>query len=162
MEYVFKVSQLEILNCLIFDASIDLVEIENLKLIENVLEFKVERRNFEDVTRKKNLFGVRTFFKGSTTKIRVEHIAHLEVSGLTEENKHNHFINEMSYKNESQLETITISGLIINMNISEKTRIILNDLHESNFGSGIVWGKSGFTKREWAAYLKSKNYTINY
>jgi hypothetical protein len=61
MAYTFKIDQIEILNQLIFDASIDFEEIQNLLLLENMeletsVKLELERRAFENVTRKSSLF----------------------------------------------------------------------------------------------------------
>lgn len=59
--YNFKIDQIEILNQLIFDASIDFEEIQKLLALQNTelkspVEFELERRTFENVTRGGNFF----------------------------------------------------------------------------------------------------------
>ncbi|MES2284923.1 MAG: hypothetical protein V4547_04480 [Bacteroidota bacterium] len=158
MEYIFRIDQIEILNRLIFDASIDLVDIEQLKLVDSSLEFEIERRAFENVTRQKKTFWTVTYLSGMTSKIRFENVNQLSVSGLKEEFKHNHFIAGITIKKDGSLIVETVYGLIIKMEISEKTVIYLKDIRESKFGKGKVGGKSGFTSDEWTAFLKEKNY----
>ena len=72
MEYTFHIDQLEILNRLIFDASIDLDDIEKLNLVNSCLEFEIKRRTFENVTRRKKLFWTFTYLNGMTSIIPFE------------------------------------------------------------------------------------------
>lgn len=158
MEYSFTIDQLEILNRLIFDASIDLEDIEKLHLENSSLEFEIERRTFESVTRRKKLFWTFTYLNGITSIIRFENVNELTVSGLTEKFKHNHFINGVRIDEDGKLAIESIYGLIIKMNFSEKTKIYLKDISEIKLNKGTVGGKSGFTADEWTDFLKAKNY----
>ena len=78
-----------------------------------------------------------------------------------DEYKHNHFINNIKRESEQKLSILTVYDLKIEMTTSEKTKIFLKDIRESKFGEGTVWRKSGFTKDEWTAYLKEKNYILD-
>lgn len=160
MKYIFRTDQIEILNRLVFDASIDLDDLEKLKLVDSSLGFEIERRTFESVTRKKKLFWTLTYLCGETTFIRFENVDQLVVSGLQDKHKHNHFINKISIDNDGKLVIESVYDLNITMNVSEKTRIYLTDIKESKFGNGTVGGKVGFTKDEWTTYLKEKNYLL--
>ncbi len=52
MEYKFNSKHLNIINVLIFDGSIDYENISDLKLENGKLVFEIERRAFENSTRK--------------------------------------------------------------------------------------------------------------
>ncbi len=121
MEYIFRIDQIEILNQLIFDASIDLVDIEQLTLVEFSLEFKIERRTFENVTRQKKIFGTFSYLNGMTSLIRFENVDQFSVSGQKEESKHNYFIAGITIDNDGNLIIETVNGIIIKMKTFEKT-----------------------------------------
>ena len=100
MEYIFRTDQIEILNQLIFDASINLNNIEKLQLIDSSIGFEVERRAFESVSRKKILFWTLTFLSGKTSFLRFENVSDLVVSKLLDKKDiHNDFINEITIDN---------------------------------------------------------------
>ena len=158
MEYIFSIAQIELINQLIFDASIDLEDIEKLQLTDSSFEFEIERRAFENVSRRKKLFWTFTYLNGMTSTIRFENVGHLTISGLKEEFKHNHFISGINIDTDGKLILETVYGLIIKMSVSSNTRIYLKDIKESMFGRGTMGGKSGFTSDEWIAFLKEKKY----
>lgn len=158
MEYIFRIDQIEILNQLIFDASIDLSDLEELNLSDCSLEFEMERRAFENVTRRKKILWTFTYVRGMTSLIRFDNVQQLTVSRLKGEFKHNRFIAGVTADVDGKLTIETICGLIIKMNTSEKSRIYLRDVKESNFGNGSLGGKRGFTPGEWKAFLKVKNF----
>lgn len=158
MEYIFRIDQIEILNQLIFDASFDMVDIEQLTIVDSSLEFKIERRTFENVTRQKKIFGTVTYLSGMTSLIRFENVEQLSISGQKNKYKHNYFISGIAIDNDGNLIVETVYGLIIKMKTFEKTVIYLKDIQESKFGKGKVGGKSGFSSDEWTAFLKQKNY----
>jgi hypothetical protein len=158
MEYIFRIDQLEILNHLIFDASIDLDDIEKMSLVNSSVQFEVERRTLENVTRQKKFWGTVTLLSGMTSLLRFENVSGLTVSGLTDQFKHNHFVDSLSLDKDGKLMLTTVYGLIVKMDVSERTRIILRDLRESEYGKGRVGGKSGFTADEWTDFLNEKKY----
>ena len=159
MEYIFRTDQIEILNQLIFDASINLNNIEKLQLIDSSIGFEVERRAFESVSRKKILFWTLTFLSGKTSFLRFENVSDLVVSKLLDKKDiHNDFINEITIDNCGKIIIESVYDFRITMIASEKTRIYLTDIKESKFGRGKVGGKVGFTKDEWLIYLNEKNY----
>jgi hypothetical protein len=159
MEYFFRTDQLEILNHLIFDASIDIDDIEKISSADTSVEFEIERRTLENVIRKKIITGTITILNGMTSIIRFEQIDNLLVSGLSENFRHNHFLNSIELDKTGKLKIKSINGLLIQMDTSKKTKIILMDIRESEFGKGQVFGKSGFTSDEWTEYLKEKSYS---
>jgi hypothetical protein len=161
MKYIFRTNQLEILNHIIFDASIDLDEIEKMILTSSALEFEIERRTLENVTREKNIFGTFTLVSGMTSIIRFENVENLVVSGLTEQFKHNHFIDSLNVDKDGKMTLLTVYGLLVKMDITEKTRIILKDIKGSEYGKGRIGGKSGFTADEWIDFLNENNYKIS-
>ena len=159
MEYIFRTDQIEILNQLIFDASICLDDIEKLKLIDSIVGFEVERRKFESVTRRKIIFWNITYLSGKSSFLRFENVSDLVISKLiNKKDSSNDFINEILIDNDGKLIIESVNDFFITMKVSEKTRIYLTDIKESKFGSGKVGGKVGFTKDEWTRYLNEKNY----
>ena len=158
MEYTFRNNQLDILNTLIYDASISLKNIEDLKLVDNYVEFEIDRRTFENVTRKKKLFWNFTYLKGKTSIIHIENVIELTVSGLREEFNSNYFINSMEINPNGELIIETVFGLFIKMKTNSEFIIKLKDIKDSEFGKGKVNGFIGHTKEEWRNYLMSKSY----
>ncbi|MCF8321950.1 MAG: hypothetical protein K9I26_02270 [Flavobacterium sp.] len=149
MEYIFRTDQIEILNQLIFDSSIDLNNIEKLQLIDSSVGFEVERRVFESVARKKILFWTQTYLSGKTSFLRFENVSDLVVSKLFDKKDiNNDFINEITIDNCRKIIIESVYDFRITMIASEKTRIYLTDIKESKFGRGKVGGKVGFTKDE--------------
>ena len=161
MEYKFNLDQLKILNRLVFDASFDLHIPEDKILTNTSLQLELERRTFEKVTRTKTFFSTKTKLSGQTSIIRFENVSDIHIDGFTN-NLANDFIDEILIDTNGKLSIITrTSPVKITMTVTEKTKIYLKDIKESNFGSGIVGGKSGFTADEWALFLKENNYTAD-
>lgn len=159
MEYTFDINQLEILNRLVFDASFDLLNSEDIVLTDSTLEFELERRAFENVTRKKSFFGTSTVLTGQTSTIRFENVDNLTIEGV-DENSYNHFIDKILIDKEGKLAIWSRSSSVaISMTYAEKTKIYLKDIKASDFGRGTVGYNCGFTADEWSAFLKEKNYT---
>lgn len=162
--YNFKIDQIEILNQLIFDASIDFEEIQKLLALQNTelkspVEFELERRTFENVTRGGNFFIKTTELKGKFSSISFENISKLTISGLTDRFHCNHFLNGITIDQNQNLNLTTAFGLNIYLNTTENTLIHLTDLYDSDFGKGTFLKKTiGFTAEEWKKYLKDKNY----
>jgi hypothetical protein len=158
MEYIFRIDQLDILNTLIDDASISLKSIENLKLVDNYIEFEIERRTFENVTRKKKLFWNFTYLNGKTSIIHIENVSELSISGLREEFNSNHLINSMEINPNGELIVETVFGLFIKMKTNSEFIIKLKDIKDSEFGKGKVNGVIGYTKEEWRNNLIIRSY----
>lgn len=158
MEYTFLTNQLDILNILINDSSISLKSIQNLKLLDNYIEFEIERRAFENVTRKKTLFWTKTYLTGKTSLIRIENVNELIVSGLTEQFMCNHFIVDFANNSHVELTIESTFGLKINLKTNSHFIIKLHDLKDSNFGKGTLGGIIGYTKDEWRNLLIKENY----
>ncbi|MBK9670901.1 MAG: hypothetical protein IPO70_01330 [Bacteroidetes bacterium] len=132
---------------------------EKISSLDTSVEFEIERRTLENVTRKRKIIGTVTILNGMTSLIRFEQIDNLSVSGLSENYRHNHFLDSIELDNDGKLKIKSVNGLLIQMNTSKKTKIILLDLRESEFGKGKVFGKTGFTADEWTEYLKEKSYS---
>ena len=158
MNYNFNTSQIEILNQLIFDGSIQISDLKNLKLCNSTFEIKIDRRAFESVKWRKKLLWTFTYLNGIKSIIRFENVKNIDVQNIKSNLQKNDFILELTLKNASQLIISTVSGVIITIETNEKTKIYLNNLDKSNFGNGLVCGKSGYTDDEWKEYLKEKKY----
>jgi hypothetical protein len=159
MEYKFNLYQLQILNRLVFDASFDLRLPEVIIQKNNFLQLELERRTFENVTRTKTCFITKTKLSGQTSTIRFENVSDIYIDRKTEIIA-NDFLDKILIDTKGKLSIISrTSPVKITMNVTEKTIIYLKDIRESNFGSGIVYGKSGFTKDEWIVFLKENDYT---
>ncbi|MGB3947346.1 MAG: hypothetical protein WBM13_05150 [Bacteroidia bacterium] len=146
------------MNHLIFDSSISLNDIEKLNITNNSLKFEIERRTLENVTRHKKIGGTVTLLSGMTSSLCFENISDLTVFGLTEQFKHNHFVDGLNLDKDGKLSLTTVYGFCVKMNVSEKTRIVLRDIKKSEFGKGRIVGKSGFTSDEWTNFLNEKKY----
>ena len=157
MNYVFDISNLEILNHLIFDSSFDFEEIMENDSPEN-FEIKLERRAFENVERKKGLLGTRTKFDGRLSLLNLSGFKNLRIEGVKEDFKDNHFLNEIYENEKGEIELTSTFGLIIKFEPQKDFKIELLDIGESSFGKGGLLGKKGFTKTEWSEYLKEKEY----
>jgi hypothetical protein len=159
MEYTFRPDQLDIFNILIDDASISLESIQNLKRVDNYVEFEIERRTFENVTRKRKLFRNVTYLKGKTSIVRIENVSDINVTGLTEKFMCNHFLVEAELNSEGELQIASAFGLIINLKTSSEFIIKLSDIKDSEFGKGTVGGQIGYTPEEWTRLLDEQGYT---
>jgi hypothetical protein len=158
MVYTFRTNQLHIFNVLFFDSSISLQSIETLKLVDNYVEFEVERRAFENVTREKKLFGHSTNLKGVTSTIRIENVSELSVSGLTEQFMCNHFFVDAETDSKGEINIESVFGLKINLRPKGDFIIKLSDIKDSDFGNGTLGGICGYTKEEWRHYLVKEKY----
>jgi len=157
MNYVFDISNLEILNHLIFDSSFDFDEmIENQN--REYFEIELERRALENVKRKKGLLGSKTRFGGRLSLLKISGFENMEISGIKENFKDNHFINGI-YKNDKyEIEISSNFGLEVKLEPQKDLKIELVDLGKSDFGQGVLLGEKGFTESEWKEYLKEKKY----
>lgn len=154
MIYKIDVANLAPINYLIFDASVQFEDIQNLS-IDKPIEFKIERRCFENVKRKRFLFWTRTSFGGKTSIFRLSGVSKIELEGVDETFTDNHFINELTFCSErNALELTTCFGLSVKFTLSENFHGELIDLKDSNFGAGQILGSKGFTKDEWDAKVK--------
>jgi hypothetical protein len=152
-QFQFSTDQLDILNRLIFDASIRVKDIRNLSLSGTAFELPIERRKFEAVTRKKFLWWTRTYLEGMVSTLRFENVDEIGVSGsLDLEGKHM-FISGIRLM-EDHLSIDNTANVSLNIKITPATRITLIDHRPGDFGKGIVEGRTGFTKTEWLDYLK--------
>jgi hypothetical protein len=159
MEYTFRLDQLDIFNILIDHASISLESIQNLKRVDNYVEFELERRTFENVTRKKKLFRNVTYLNGKTSVVRIENVSDINVTGLTEQFMCNHFLVEAALNPEGELQIDSVFGLIISLKTSSEFIIKLRDIKDSEFGKGKVLRQIGYTSEEWTKLLKEQGYT---
>lgn len=152
MVYKIDIENLEILNHLLFDASIEFDDLQNLS-IDKPIEIEVERRCFENVKRRKFLFWTSTNFTGKTSLIRLSGVADFELDGVDDRFKNNHFINEINFDAQSNvLGLSTAFGLRVKFRVGKDFRGELIDLKDSDFGAGSLFGSKGFTKDEWEEY----------
>lgn len=155
MIYKIDVAALESINHLIFDASVQFDDLQGLS-IEKPIAIEIERRCFERVKRKKFLFWTSTSFGGKTSAIRLSGVSKIELEGIDERFRDNHFINEITYDAANNVLALnTIFGLFIKFTISEDFRGELVDLKDSGFGAGTLFGSKGFTEEEWEAFRKA-------
>lgn len=162
MNYVFDIDNFDILNQLIFDAS---VEYENIitSLDKNPLILELERRTFENVTRTKRLFGTTTHYHGRRSELCVFGLKQATIKSTDDRFKDNHFINGITVNQDSNVARLTTSfGLELILEFDKKLAIKLIDRGHSKFGEGSSLGKHGFTKDEWEKYLKEKKYPPQY
>jgi len=160
MKYRFDILQLEILNVLIFDSSIEFSELQK-KPVNGQIEFEIERRTFEDVKRTKFLFWNMTKFKGCASVLRFIGLNKIKLQGINELHQSNHFINEIRYDEDNNyLELITSFGLSVLLYTEPNFKIELENIRESDFGKGSSFGRHGFTKEEWKKNKIEKNYAL--
>jgi DNA helicase IV len=158
MTYTFDINQLHILNTLIFDSSIEYTEL-NSELKNDYVEYPIERRTFENVTREKNLLGTKTKYNGKRSFIKFSGIKSLSISKENNIFKDNHFIQNIELNSKKNVvELFTTFGVVIEFHISDLFCAELIDLKDSEFGKGTSSGKHGFTKEEWNEYLKKEKY----
>ncbi len=155
MIYKINESNLEVINHLIFDASVQLDDLKKLS-IDKPIEFEIERRCFEDVKRTYFLFWTTTSFGGKTSLIRLSGVSKIEFEGLEEEFSDNHFINELTFNaNSKVLELNTSFGTSVKFSFSNELDGELTDMKNSSFGAGQLFGSKGFTKEEWNAKVST-------
>ncbi|SFG13653.1 hypothetical protein [Pontibacter chinhatensis] len=155
MIYKIDVADLESINHLIFDANAQFEDLQGLS-IEKPIAIEIERRCFERVKRKKFLFWTSTSFGGKTSVIRLSGVSKIELEGIDERFRDNHFINEITYDpSDNILALNTAFGLSIKFTVSEDFRGELVDLKDSSFGAGTLFGSKGFTEEEWEAFRKN-------
>ncbi|GGG01889.1 hypothetical protein [Pontibacter amylolyticus] len=149
MVYQIDLQDLESLNHLIFDASVEFEDLEKLS-IESPIELKLERRSFENVKRKKFLFWSSTTFDGKTSLLKLHGVKDIQLEGIDDRFKNNHFINEIAFNSlDNALELKTVFGLRIKFVLDSGFRGELIDIGDSDFGTGSLFGSKGFTKNEW-------------
>ncbi|MER2998089.1 hypothetical protein [Pontibacter populi] len=154
MIYRINESNLDIINHLVFDASVQSDDLKKLT-IDKPIEFEIERRCLEDVNRKHFLFWTTTSFGGKTSLIRLLGVSKVEFEGIDEMFTDNHFINELTFNPESKvLEVNTSFGLSAKFTFSNKLDGQLIDVRDSDYGAGQLMGSKGFTKEEWEAKVK--------
>lgn len=149
MVYQIDLQDLESLNHLIFDASVEYNDLKKLN-IHSPIELKLERRCFENVKRKRFLFWSSTTLGGKTSLIRLHGVKEIVLTGIDDTFKDNHFINEVVLNSpNNSLEIRTVFGLRVIFIIGSDFRGELVDIGDSNFGAGSLFGTKGFTKKEW-------------
>ncbi len=160
MTYTFDINQLYILNTLIFDSRIEYSDL-NSELKNGSVEYPIERRTFENVTRKKNLRGTKTKYNGKSSILKFSGIKSVSITKENNNFKDNHFIQNIELNSEkSVVELTTAFGIVVEFNMSELFCAELIDLKDSEFGKGTSSGKHGFTKEEWNEYLKKEKYVL--
>ena len=158
MNYVFDTNNIDILNHLIFDSSVEYADVI-ASLDETPLVLDLERRTFENVTRKKGLIGTTTHYLGRRSELCIYRLRRATVKGADDRFKDNHFINEITVNRESNAARLTTCfGLELALEFDNDFTIELIDKGESEFGKGSSLGKHGFTKDEWKEYLRKKKY----
>ena len=154
MVYRIDIENLEDLNHLLFDASVQFEDLENLSP-DKPIEFEVERRCFENVKRKKFLFWTSTYFGGKTSLIRLSGVKEIILEGVDDTFKDNHFINKITYISiNNALEIETVLGLTIKFILGSDFHGELEDIRDSEFGAGGCCGNKGFTIEEWVEHKK--------
>ncbi|WP_344789442.1 hypothetical protein [Postechiella marina] len=160
MTYTFDINQLHILNTLIFDSSIEYSDLKS-ELKNGTVEYTIERRTFENVTREKNLLGTKTKYSGKSSILKFSGIKSISISKGNDIFKDNHFIQNIELNSEKNVvELTTTFGITVKFNVSDLFSLELIDLNDSEFGKGTSSGKHGFTKEEWNEYLKKEKYVL--
>ena len=155
MIYKIDVENLESINHLIFDASVQFEDLQHLS-IEAPITFEIERRCFEKVKRKKFLFWTSTSFGGKTSALTLSGVTKIELEGIDERFKDNHFIQEFTFDAVNNVLALhTVFGLTVKFTIAKDFRGELVDLKDSSFGAGSLLGSKGFTKEEWEKLRKN-------
>lgn len=149
MVYQIDLQDLESLNHLIFDASVEFEDLEKLS-IDSPIELKLERRCFENVKRKKFLFWSSTTFGGKISLLKLHGVKDIQLEGIDDTFKDNHFINEIVFNfPDNALELATVFGLKVKFILGSGFRGELIDIGNNDFGAGSLFGSKGFTKKEW-------------
>ena len=162
MTYTFDKHQLHILNILIFDSSIEYDDLKK-ELKNESVEYPIERRTFENVTRKKNLLGTKTKYNGKSSILKFNGIKSIRILKENEGFKDNHFIKNIILKtDENVMELSTVFGIVIEFCVSDLFCVELIDLKDSEFGKGKSSGKHGFTAMEWDEFLKKEKYVLQH
>ncbi|PTX18810.1 hypothetical protein C8N40_10599 [Pontibacter mucosus] len=118
--------------------------------IEAPITFQIERRCFENVKRKRFLFWTSTSFGGKTSAITLSGVTKIELEGIDERFKDNHFIQQFTYDAVNDVLALhTVFGLTVKFTIGKDFQGELADLKDSSFGAGILLGSKGFTEEEW-------------
>ena len=156
MEYKFNSKHLNIINVLIFDGSIDYENISGLKLENGKLVFEIERRAFENSTRKWVKNNITTYYGGKKSILTFNDVLSFSVleSGKYQ---YNHFIDMIEFVDKNQIVLYTTFAKII-LNVKEYFTITLKDIEDSDFGKGSLSGIKFFTNEEWLEYLKKEDY----
>lgn len=158
MNYKFDKDSLEVINRMIFDASVNVEDLSNLK-VQDKIQFELERRTFEDVERKKFLFWDRTVFKGKLSQLIINGVRGIMINNENKKSSSNVFVQELVYENSSETLKLITTELTFELNVSSNLTGELIDIKDSSFGAkGLSIGRFGFTKQEWADYLHEKNY----
>ncbi len=151
-QYSFSKQNIDLLNDLIFDSSIDISESYNSIILNERFTLNIERRVFEDVSRKKILFFNKTFIKGSFSNLIIYPVYNIRYNMSSNSNNlNNDFINNLTYNEIGNIININTihNANAIELHVNDAFNIILVDISESDFGKGICFGKVGYTIKEW-------------
>lgn len=155
MVYKIDLRDLESLNHLLFDGSVEFEDLENLST-DKPIEIEVERRCFENVKRKKFLFWTSTSFGGKTSLLKLTGVKKIVLEGVDDRFKDNHFIDELIFNPTSNtLEIATVFGLTAKFILGSSFQGELVDIRDSDFGAGSLFGSKGFTEEEWEDHLNN-------
>src|SRR5688572_6278814 len=89
MIYNFDINDLEIINHLVYDASLNYNE---LKLLNGGMTLTIERRALEDVHREKWMLWHKSIWKGKKSQLQFYGILSMKLLNADEKHKDNHFI----------------------------------------------------------------------
>lgn len=151
-QYSFNKQNIELLNELIFDSSIEIPEACDPIIVNKRFTLNIERRVLEDVRRKKNLFFNKTILKGSLSNLVIYPVYNISYNFVNNvDNSNNDFINGIKYNFKlNKIFINTIGNLnAIELYVDDTFNILLEDIKESDFGSGICFGEVGYTIEEW-------------
>ena len=156
----FSNKTLELLNILVFDASIDVEQIRKIEKNKSKckqIDIYIERRSFENVVRKKTLFGYKTFLSGFYSKLSLIEYGQLMVNkAIKTTDFENDFISEIFFEVQSKSLIIktALAGDLLKIKTNKNFRIFLTDIESSNYGEGVVNSFVGYTQEEWEEKLK--------
>jgi hypothetical protein len=159
LNYTFQIPQLEILNHLIVDSSVEYTDMVD-QLERDPIVLDLERRTVEHVIRKKWLIGTTTHYRGKHARLTISGVKKATLKDAKDRFKDNHFINGMSVADSGQtVRLLTSFGLELLLESTDDFSITLIDRGASDFSRGMSLGKHGFNKAEWKAYLTEAKYT---
>jgi hypothetical protein len=160
MTYTFDITQLDILNTIISDASVDNEQFKKLAGSDTEIEFIIERREFENVERKNILHWTVTYFAEKKSVLRFTGVRKCSVTGSENTGKGKNQLTGVTKDHSKQVIITTAFGLTITLLAGINFRAILTDLEESSSGKGICLGARGHTSTEWINYLQGRNYKL--
>ena len=163
MEYTFNSKHFNIINVLIFDGSIQYESISELKLKDGKLVFEIERRAFENTTRKlvkRKIFKdyILSYYDGKTSILTFNNVLSFNILPENGTFSSNHFIDNIELIDKNHIAFWTCFGTKIVINVLENFTITLKDIKDSDFGKGSLAGEKFYTTEEWIAFLKKEGY----